>query len=175
VTQSRSVRRLALCALSMVFTLALAPVWGVHAKDPLPMECPDRACLIQASRDCIPAHWTMNLATDSILAQLGYDVTGTGGEEIVRREGDRCIFHIWADYQDVRLSAPAVQQRLAVGRTLEEIEQTLEDYTRQARTQNEGICRFLLPELTVYLEHLNEQYWSTSDYANADCHGTMFD
>lgn len=162
-------------ALGIAISLLLSLVSLMHAGGSLPLECPDRDCLIQASRDCTPARWTKNLAEDSILAQLGYTVTGTGLDEIVGWDGDRCVFYMWANYQDVRLSAVAIQQRLAAGRTPEEIEQIRADYERQAKTQNEGICRFLPGDLTVLLEHLNEQFWSTSDYANGQCHGSMFD
>jgi hypothetical protein len=108
--QTTRVKRLACRARGMVFTLMLAPVWFVHAHGPMPLKCPDRTCLIQASRDCTPARWIKNLADESILAQIGYEVIGTGLEEIVRREGDRCVYYMTADYQDVRLSDTAVQQ-----------------------------------------------------------------
>ncbi|MBI5229668.1 hypothetical protein HY991_06170 [Candidatus Micrarchaeota archaeon] len=132
----------------------------------------DLVCLIDLSRDCLPA----KAAQVSKANQLGVLQTITYLLETRGMENNKCIFYVRTEKIDLNYSSNLVNKLLAENLTLEQIKTKEEEANKvvDAAEGTDGTCRLEATDLVTVLAKWKASAFSSDDLKDARCMGRMF-
>ena len=139
-----------------------------------PIDCGnDMGCFSQASSTCTPAKMVRNSSTDL----LGMAVSGSTYMEIRNTsEPGKCLLYSLTSGASVNFSSSAVAAALAKGVSMDDIQKQEAASAAQAKATigTNGTCKFNAADLSALLGRWNTSRFASTDYAGADCSGSMF-
>jgi hypothetical protein len=150
----------------------------------------DFDCLIAASQTCKQAYVTHAYSIEF----FGMIQTTISYYEINGLVADKCEFYMKTESVDAKLSNESIQQMLADGATMQEIQEVEQQLSNSSKISEglDGTCGFIPSDLTAMLTrwkggnfetgvvscHMtpdgNECSTAGGDFAVADCTGSMF-
>ena len=154
------------------------PAHGTLPSNPVqqasgPIDCGnDMGCFSQASGTCTPAKMTRNSSTNLI----GMTVSGSTYMEIKNTsEAGKCSLYSLVVDSSVAFSNSAVASALAKGVSMEDIQKQEAASALQAKATigMSGACKFNTADLSAMLSRWNAGSFASTDYAGADCSGSM--
>ena len=139
-----------------------------------PTDCgTDMDCFIRAASTCQAA----NVTRASTVDLLGTVVSGATYMEIRNTsEPGKCLLYSLTSGASVNFSSSAVAAALAKGVSMDDIQKQEAASAAQAKATigTNGTCKFNAADLSALLGRWNTSRFASTDYAGADCSGSMF-
>ena len=133
----------------------------------------DEDCFFRAAEICRKANVTATKSLDL----FGIVITATSYSEIRGGRKGFCTLYFRNEKTDIKFSEELVRKMKESGLTQQEIEQKelKANKDADATEKTEGVCTFKTEHLVALLKKWKNGVFSSNDWKDGNCRGTMFD